>query len=255
MFLNLWSLQDQLTPHILESLHPFIYSQEFTFYFSNVPCLHLLAVSWKMLVAQSCLTLCDPMDYNLPGFSIHGILQARILEWVAIPFSRGSFWPKDQTWSPTLQADSLPLSHQRSPNHSHSTAQLSLLNNHNHLFDKFPCLILKCYPNWIIFLNMDLIMLFSWKPLPLPQHMTTLPPPLSNSSVRFSKASKVCSSPNIYPTPTPYHTSPHTDYGLTTPIYSQVHSESFYLCLCLTYPLVLEGPSSHYQSSTQILQL
>ena len=38
-------------------------------------------------VAQSCLTLCDPMDCSLPGSSIHGILWARILEWVAIPFS------------------------------------------------------------------------------------------------------------------------------------------------------------------------
>ena len=48
-------------------------------------------------VAQSCLSLCDPMDYNLPGFSVHGIFQARVLEWVAISFSRGSSWPKDQT--------------------------------------------------------------------------------------------------------------------------------------------------------------
>ena len=48
-------------------------------------------------VAQSCLTLCDPMDCSLPGFSIHGIFQARVLEWVAISFSRGSFRPRDQT--------------------------------------------------------------------------------------------------------------------------------------------------------------
>ena len=47
----------------------------------------------KVLVAQSCPTLCDPMDCNPPGFSVHGHLQARILEWVAIPFSRGSSWP------------------------------------------------------------------------------------------------------------------------------------------------------------------
>ena len=37
-----------------------------------------------------CLTLCDPMDYSLPGSSVHGVLQARILEWVAMPSSRGS---------------------------------------------------------------------------------------------------------------------------------------------------------------------
>ena len=41
-------------------------------------------------VAQSCLTLCDPMDCSSPGFSAHGILQARTLEWVAMPLSRGS---------------------------------------------------------------------------------------------------------------------------------------------------------------------
>ena len=41
-------------------------------------------------VAQLCPTLCDPMDCSLPGFSVHGILQARILEWVAMPSSMGS---------------------------------------------------------------------------------------------------------------------------------------------------------------------
>ena len=46
---------------------------------------------------QLCPILCDPMDYSPPGSSVHGILQARILEWLAIPFSRGSSWPRD--WS------------------------------------------------------------------------------------------------------------------------------------------------------------
>ena len=49
-------------------------------------------------VAQLCPTLCDPMDCSLPGFSVHGILQARILEWAAISFSRGSSRPRDWTW-------------------------------------------------------------------------------------------------------------------------------------------------------------
>ena len=49
------------------------------------------------LVAQSCPTLCDPMGYSQPGSSVRGILQARILEWVAIPFCRGSLWPRYQT--------------------------------------------------------------------------------------------------------------------------------------------------------------
>ena len=69
---------------------------------------HLLAVIWHggrgkgtlrgflVLVAQSCLTLCNPMDCSPPGSSVHGILQARILAWVAIPFSRGSSQPRDQ---------------------------------------------------------------------------------------------------------------------------------------------------------------
>ena len=50
------------------------------------------------LVAQLCPTLCDPMDCSPPCSSVHGILQARILEWVAMPFSRGSSWLRDQTW-------------------------------------------------------------------------------------------------------------------------------------------------------------
>ena len=47
-------------------------------------------------VAQSCLTLCNPVDCNLLGFSVHGILQARMLEWVAISLSRGSSRPRDR---------------------------------------------------------------------------------------------------------------------------------------------------------------
>ena len=58
-------------------------------------------------VAQSCLTLCDPMDCSPPGSSIHGILQARILEWVAISFSRGSSRPRDQTQVSRIAADAL----------------------------------------------------------------------------------------------------------------------------------------------------
>ena len=50
-----------------------------------------------VLVAQSCSTLCDPTDCGPPGFSVYGILQARMLEWIAIPFSRGTSQPRDQT--------------------------------------------------------------------------------------------------------------------------------------------------------------
>ena len=51
----------------------------------------------KVLVAQSCLTLCDRKDYSSPGSSAHGALQARTLEWVAIPSSRRSSRPRDQS--------------------------------------------------------------------------------------------------------------------------------------------------------------
>ena len=69
-------------------------------------------------VAQSCPTLCDPMDYSLSGSSVHGIFQARVLEWIAISFSRGSSRPRNRTRVSALQADGQTLyhlSHQGSP--------------------------------------------------------------------------------------------------------------------------------------------
>ena len=52
----------------------------------------------KALVAQSCPTLCNPMDCSPPGSSVHRILQARILKWIAISSSRGSSQSRDGTW-------------------------------------------------------------------------------------------------------------------------------------------------------------
>ena len=60
------------------------------------------------LVTQACLTLCNPTDCSTPGSSVHGILQARILEWVAMPSSRGSSQPRDRTHVSELRVDSLP---------------------------------------------------------------------------------------------------------------------------------------------------
>ena len=62
-----------------------------------------------------CSTLCNPMDCSPPGYSTHGILQARIPEWVIIPFSGWSSRPRDWTRSPALQADSLPPELQGKP--------------------------------------------------------------------------------------------------------------------------------------------
>ena len=53
---------------------------------------------WRFVCVQLCPTLCNPMDCSPPGSSVHGISQARILEWVAISFSRGSSQSREQTW-------------------------------------------------------------------------------------------------------------------------------------------------------------
>ena len=58
-------------------------------------------------VAQSCPTVCNPMDYSPPGSSIHGIFKARMLEWVAISFSKGSSWPRDRSQVSRIVADAL----------------------------------------------------------------------------------------------------------------------------------------------------
>ena len=65
--------------------------------FPERPCFSFLARRKEGLVVQSCLTLCDPLNRGLPGSSVHEILQARILEWVAISFSRRSSQPRDWT--------------------------------------------------------------------------------------------------------------------------------------------------------------
>ena len=108
---------------------------------------------------QSCLTLCDLMDCSPPGFSVHGILQARILEWAAMPSSRGSFWPSDWTCVSCLlcwQTGSVPLAPPGKPlwvpyNHSNFTSSCShkrdqnvclhtdlYTNGHNSIFDTIP---------------------------------------------------------------------------------------------------------------------
>ena len=69
----------------------------------------------KVKIAQLCLTLCGPMDCSLPGFSVHGILQAILLEWVAVPFFRGSSQPRNPTQVSFIAGDSLPTEAQGVP--------------------------------------------------------------------------------------------------------------------------------------------
>ena len=78
--------------------------------------LQCMKVKSESEVAQSCPTLSDPMDGSLPGSSIHGIFQARVLEWGAMAFSRGSPQPRDRTQVSCIVSKTLyRLSHQGSP--------------------------------------------------------------------------------------------------------------------------------------------
>ena len=92
-----------------------------------------------MLVTQSCSALCDFMNCSPPGFSVHGNLQVRILEWTAIPFSRGTCQPNPgiEPCSPSLKADSLPFelqgSHYLRPWHSNCSLNAVLMNKNVHL--------------------------------------------------------------------------------------------------------------------------
>ena len=101
-----WKKQNSSFAHVSMILMFYICSQlaSFVDYISSLTSflaqtLHLpwSEVKWSD-VAQSCPTLCDLMNCRLPDFSIHGIFQAIVLEWIAISFSRGSSQPRDRTW-------------------------------------------------------------------------------------------------------------------------------------------------------------
>ena len=91
-----------------------------TYVFKVNSCL-LLPQSLTMKATQSCLTVCNPMDYT-----VHGILQARILEWVTFPFSRDLLNPGIEPRSPAWQADSFPAEPQGKPKNT-GMGSLSLL--------------------------------------------------------------------------------------------------------------------------------
>ena len=113
--------------------------------------------------SQFCSTLCDPMDYNPPGSSVHGILQESMLEWVAMPSSRGSFQPRDMSRvSPALQVDLLPTEPSWKPLDHYQSSQLPE-NYKSHLkymllIPGIPIFILDCMlNNSIYFKNIYLI--------------------------------------------------------------------------------------------------
>ena len=87
---------------------------------------------WTNEVAQSCLTLCDPMDCSLPGPFIRGIFQARVLEWIAISFSRGSSRPGDRTQVSRIAGRRFPV-----------------WAVHSGFFDAVPCSAMKLHEQFL----------------------------------------------------------------------------------------------------------
>ena len=94
----LWLLQFYCTVVVFVFLNMWVTSYQL---FVQDPAPGRLKV--KVLVTQSCLTFCDSNNCSLPGSSVYGILQARILEWVIIPFSEGSSWLRVRTHASALQ--------------------------------------------------------------------------------------------------------------------------------------------------------
>ena len=92
-------------------------------------------------IKQSCLILSNPMAYSPADSSVHGILQARILEWVAVRFSRGSSSPGIKPGSPALQVDSLPSESPGKPTNNISTYILYSYYIQNKLFRVNPIII------------------------------------------------------------------------------------------------------------------
>ena len=86
-----------------------------------------MGLKWSE-IAQSCPTFCNPVDCRPPGSSVHGISQARTLEWVAISFSRGSSWPRDWTQASCIGRWIFTTEHQRSPTLTCSWASSSNTN-------------------------------------------------------------------------------------------------------------------------------
>ena len=95
----------------------------------------------KKKVAQSCPTLCNSMDCSLPGSFVHGILQSRILEWVAMSSSRGSSWPRDQTWVSCIAGRFFTIWATREA----STSKCSLFLESEVLFHQRPTIY---FPSW-----------------------------------------------------------------------------------------------------------
>ena len=107
--------------------------------FILVVSVHILTHCMRAKLLQSCPTLCSPMDCSPPGFSVHGILQARILEWVAISSSRGSSWLSDWTQVPYVSCTGRRVLYTRTtweaPSSPYHT--VNFFQHPGHTFDTF----------------------------------------------------------------------------------------------------------------------
>ena len=109
-------------------------------------------------LVQLCLALCDPIDCSLPGSSVHGILHARILEWVAIPFSRGIFLTQGLNWGLLHCRQILyHLSHQGSP--LKPSLLLQMAKFHIFMTEEciYVCVCIFIYHTFFIHLSVDLM--------------------------------------------------------------------------------------------------
>ena len=116
----------------------------------------LVWYSQESEVAQLCPGLCNPMDCSLPGSPVHGILQARILEWVAVSFSRGSPQFRGWTWvSPALQVNALPSEPPRKSKFSRAipiskSVKISPFNHFNYFLMISDNFCLFCFLHFIL---------------------------------------------------------------------------------------------------------
>ena len=108
-------------------------------------------------VAQSCPTLCNPVDCSLPGSPVHGILQARVLEWGAIAFSRGSSRPRDRTQVSCIVGRCFTVWATREDG--------NLQKDHSQMYKSLKYLFLYCLFNTISQLERQLfvVLLVSWR--------------------------------------------------------------------------------------------
>ena len=116
---------------------PILYSRSLLIIY----CIYSIETSW--------LTLCDPIDCSPPGSSIHGIFQARILEWVAISYSRGSSWAREWTWVSMNRGAWQTTLHGVMVRHDWATLSLFIckIDNHQGLTIQHKKLYLMSYNN------------------------------------------------------------------------------------------------------------